>query len=419
MDESYNFNSVRVIRRAPRQLPSFWRHLRRAVIVLIVTVSGIFALLHILGNPGDAIAIGEVKVEPLPQPLPSDHLANDTGNLPDLYEGEIPDDVNPTERLDALGNPRSAIPNSDLVGGNDIAPPGSGTIPITAGPRTILIDGKPIGGGSFVPEAGLPRAPLPGLTRQSPFGKVPAIASDGRKAVTSYARPYTPNANKKPVALIIGGLGIDPVLTQRVIHELPPNLTLSFAAHTQNLQTWINQARDYGHEVLIELPMEAQNHNPAEPGADKTLMADASAADNIRNLDYLLSRAQGFYAVTNYNGDRLLSRSDNMTPILTHLADSGLGFIYDGSLPAPSLPALASAAGLTMTKAYAVLDNDPSPTAIRQTLDTLKVQAGHTNPPIGIGFALPQTIDTVKIWLDTLDAAGLELAPASYVLSGE
>ena len=104
----------------------------------------------------------------------------------------------------------------------------------------------------------------------SPFGKVPYIAPDGRRALTSYAKPFTPQAGKQYISVVIGGLGINPALTRRAINELPGSVTLSFAVHAPGLQLWINQARARGHEVLIELPMEA---NAAAPNTKHILNA--------------------------------------------------------------------------------------------------------------------------------------------------
>ena len=138
-------------------------------------------------------------------------------DLPDLLAPDnIPLDVNPTENVDLLGGPETQKPVVITRNGNE-----------TSGPKTIMIDGKPLGGGAV--SSPLTRAPIQGLTRMSPFGKVPHIAPDGRSALTAYAKPFTPNANKQYVAIVIGGLGLDPTVTRRAINDLPGSVTLSFA----------------------------------------------------------------------------------------------------------------------------------------------------------------------------------------------
>lgn len=389
----------------------------RAAAVLAVSVIGIGTGYQLLGNESDAIAVGQIDIAPAPLPAASDNLEGNGTDLPDLLDGIVAPGANPTEQLDALGNPIGAA-EAALAGGEQPAAQPVETIanvqPVSTGPRTIMIDGQPIDGGS-VTTAALPKAPFSDIVRNSPFGQVPTISNTGKKALDSYARPFTPTAGKSQVAIIIGGLGIDRNLTRRIIAETPPEVTLSFAAHTNGLQTWVHQARDRGHEVMIELPMEGNNFNAAEPGAGRALKAEASTAVNIRNLDWLLSRAQGYFAITNYNGDRLISSDAAITPILQHLSNAGVGFVYDGSLSSDNLQGQSASANLTYKRAYNIIDNSSDFSAINAELSRLEAAAS-ASPQIGVGFALPETVLALKSWMSSLDAKGLELAPASFVI---
>jgi polysaccharide deacetylase 2 family uncharacterized protein YibQ len=239
-------------------------------------------------------------------------------------------------------------------------------------------------------------------------------AADGRTAFKVYARPYSAKPNTKPISIMIGGLGINTAITQRAINELPPAVTLAFAAHAPNLQRQIDQARARGHEIVIELPMESADFNPAEPGADHALRAGGSAISvNRRNLDWLLSRASGYFAVTNYNGDQFLQRSDNVVPIMANLSEAGLGFIFDGSVDAPSLPTLASASVLPFLKAFSLIDRAPEAASIRAELERITALAQNGQSPVSVGFTYSETIDVVGEWAATLEAKGLTLVPVS------
>ncbi len=407
-----------VVRRTAKKLPSLTRNMLRALLVLALVPVVIYATYALTGNPSDAIATGEVNIDPVPLPPAADSLNGTSEALPDLLEGDVPENVNPTEILDALGNPVAKEPNSELVGGNTAETPGT-LLPqrSVSGPKTILIDGKPLGQDTPFAASPLPRAPIAGLTRLSPYGPVPSKSSSGKAVVDAYARPFTATAGKNQVSLVIGGLGIDTNITRRIISETPPEVTLSFAAHANGLQSWVDQARAFGHEVLIELPMESQNFNAGDPGETYTLRTSGDPAKNIRSLDYLMSKAQGYFGVTNYNGDVLLQRADALSPILAHLSNAGVGFVFDGSASAASLPALAQSADVPFTAGYNLLDLETSPLSIQAELDRLTKQARAGFSPIGVGFAYPQTLEAVKAWAQTLDEKGLELAPASSKLS--
>jgi polysaccharide deacetylase 2 family uncharacterized protein YibQ len=392
-------------------LPSRKKHVLLVLSFLTVIIAGGYVLTDVFGNETDAEVKGTVDVAAMPLPPASDSLDGNSEALPDLLAGDVPENVNPTEiagpQTDALGNP---------VNANGPAAPSTQTstsAPVSAsGPRTITINGKPINQS----DTALVPAPIAGLTKSGPYGRIPAISAAGMTPLSAYKRPYTSIAGKRPVSVIIGGLGVNRRLTNQAINELPADVTLSFAAHAPGLQNWVNQARAKGHEVLIELPMESESFNPSEPGADRTLMASQNIAANTRNLDWLLSRAQGYFGVTNYNGDRLLTRADVAAPILDKLSQSGLSFVFDGSLNAPSLSALSSSAKLPFARGYTLIDPNPDSVIIQSELSRLSAQAKNSAGTIGVGFAYPETIAAVANWTSKLDRQGLKLAPASSAL---
>jgi len=270
--------------------------------------------------------------------------------------------------------------------------------------------------GSLNTSQPLTRAPIQGLSRTSPFGKVPHPSTDGRSAYKSYAKPFTPAAGKTQIALVVGGLGVNNIVTRRAISELPGEVTLSFAAETPDLQTWINQARARGHEVLIELPMESADFNPLEPGAVYTLMTTAPDSENIRNLDYLLSRGEGYFGVTNYGGDTLVKAEKSLSPILSHLGAAGLGLLYDGVESANRVDTLGNASGLKTVSAQTLLDaNIQNRSSVRSMISTLR-PSGSVKVPIGMGFSYGSTVDGVKDWIVS-KPANVELAPASFAMN--
>ena len=85
-------------------------------------------------------------------------------------------------------------------------------------------------------------------------------------------------------------MGLNRTVTQAAIDELPPEVALSFAPYTEDLQAWIDRARAAGHEVLIEAPMEPFDYPNNDPGPH-TLLADGAAEENGRRLAWLLSQA--------------------------------------------------------------------------------------------------------------------------------
>jgi len=409
-------------RREGVSLPSRRKHIIIAAVTFCTIAAIPFLSINLFGNPKDALSFGVVDVEPIEEIAALAPLDDEALTTPDILAGELSAGENPTEngsgnspsssgpKLDALGNPIAGSGDTLLAITQTPTPQVPSVTTLGSGSKTILIDGNAIGPSRLAP------APFSGLTRSNQYGNAPTKGPNGRTPLNSYNRPFSDNSGKKPVSIIIGGLGVNRSVTQQAIDSLPPDITLSFAAHITGLQDWINRAREAGHEVMIEIPMDSVGFDASEAGADKALRTSHPAPENLRNMDWLLSRGQGYFGVINYNGDSFLTRADVSAPILGKLSDSGLGFITDGAFSAPSLAALSRSVNLPYKNSFGLIDPEANTQIIRGQLDSLSSSAISGTQPIGVGFAYPETIDTVVRWVSDLDKQNLILAPASHSL---
>ncbi len=373
-------------RRVAVSLPSRRKHLLLAACALLVGFSTPVAFVSLFGDVSDAHSEGAQALAPLPQPVAVAPLDNETLETPDLLAGEIPDGVNPTESIQTVTPSKT-----------DAA----------AAPQPKRIEIPPNNGA-------LPKAPIAGLTRQSRYGPVPAKGSNS--ALKAYKRPFQREARKTPVSLIIGGLGVNNGLTQDAIEQLPADVTLSFAAHSVGLQGWVDKARAAGHEVLIEIPMDSATFDPAEPGAEKALLTTLAAAENGQRLDWMMSRAQGYAGLINFNGDIFLTRADMAAPYMDHLSRTGVGFFTDGAFEAPSLTGIAQSTGQPFKSGNGLIDPHPVPRVIAARLSSLGQTAKSGSHPVGVGFVYPETLSEVRTWIATLEGQNLQLAPATSAL---
>jgi hypothetical protein len=256
--------------------------------------------------------------------------------------------------------------------------------------------------------AGLPQAPIAGLFVQGPGGSLPIIGSDGKTPAQAYARPSA--ADGKPrVALVIGGLGLNAKETREAIAALPPEVTLSFVPYSEGLQGWIDMARAAGHEVLLEAPMEPKDFPDNDPGP-YTLMADGAPQEITRRLEWLLSRASGYYGVTNYLGSRFVASPAAMGVFETDLRQRGLAFIDDGS---------AARVGGAIPRASAdrIVDDQLDGPTIEAQLTALETQAQRSGQALGSGFAYPITLAEAQRWAQGLAGRGVQLVPASALMT--
>lgn len=260
------------------------------------------------------------------------------------------------------------------------------------------------GAGQAATRQALPAAPIAGLSAPGPSGPLPVIGPDGRTPAQAYARPFTANGKPK-VALVVGGLGLNAQATREAIETLPPEITLSFVPYSEGLQGWIDLARQRGHEVLLEAPMEPVDYPENDPGP-YTLLASSPPTETTRRLEWLLSRATGYFGLTNYLGSRFLASDPAMAAFTTSLRARGLAFVDDGQAAGRGL-------GVPRASAARVIDEQLSTTAIDRQLLALEAQALEGGQALGSGFAYPLTIAQVASWAHSVEQRGYQLAPAS------
>lgn len=251
-------------------------------------------------------------------------------------------------------------------------------------------------------------APIAGLTGPGSNGPLPIIAADGRASWKAYARPFADDGRPK-IALVIGGLGLNADQTRQAIDALPPEVTLSFSPYAQDLQSQIDRARAAGHEVMVELPMEPLDYPDNDPGP-YTLLSSAAPGEIQVKLDWLMSRAVGYFAVTNAYGSRFLGKDAAMAPVIQTLRQRGVGFIDDGQ-------AAGRGGGLHRASAGPKIDADLDPAAIDNQLLSLEAVALQSGAALGAGSAYPLTVSQVQKWGVAVRDRGYALAPASALMT--
>jgi uncharacterized protein len=257
------------------------------------------------------------------------------------------------------------------------------------------------------------------LIEKNKHGILPKISSDGTRPLEIYARPVTPAIKSKParIAIIIGGLGIGQNVTSDAINRLPGEVTLAFAPYGADLERQAQKARDQGHELLLQAPMEPFDYPDNDPGP-QTLLANQTATQNLDRLHWLMSRFTGYVGVMNFMGARFSANDSALTPVFKDIASRGLGYLDDGSSQRSLSMATAGAVGLPAARADVTIDANLKSTDIDEALAKLERTAKDKGVAIGVGSALPLTLDRVVRWSKSLEQKGIVLVPVSSVVLG-
>jgi polysaccharide deacetylase 2 family uncharacterized protein YibQ len=273
---------------------------------------------------------------------------------------------------------------------------------------------------------GSPGSDADGATVREPDAKLieqvagldlPRIGADGTRPMTAYARPSAAMLDPRPkIAILIGGLGVSENITTEAIAKLPANVSLGFAPYGGDLERWASRARGDGHEYMLQLPMEPFDYPNNDPGP-QTLLTSEPDAVNLERLRWILGRMRGYVGVANFMGARFTSSEGSLTPVLTEIGRRGLMFIDDGSSPRSLSENLATKTGATAAEARVVIDAQTNPADIDAALARLEDIARTDGVAIGIGSALPVTVDRVGEWAKQLNSRGFVLVPVSAIVN--
>lgn len=319
------------------------------------------------------------------------------GNVPDIKQ------VAPIVPLPSAGSPQQTLPSQAFSGEKETPVTGS------AQPLANAVDASGV--------MRLPPVPIRSVVETSRYGPLPKIASDGSRPSDVYARPASVRGEPGPgqpvrIALLISNLGLSEVETAQAINSLPGPVTLAFGPYGRNLEGWIRQARDAGHEVMLQVPLEPFDYPDNDPGPH-TLLTSLSPEENLKRLHWIMSRFTGYTGITNYMGAKFTASQESFLPMLEEVKSRGLMYLDDGTAARSTAGQIAKDLGVDFSVSQIVIDEGRSPKEIDLALKKLESIAQQHGFAIGIGSSLPLTIGRAAEWAKTLKSKGIELIPVS------
>jgi polysaccharide deacetylase 2 family uncharacterized protein YibQ len=282
----------------------------------------------------------------------------------------------------------------------------------------VSIEGS-VGGDASV-DSGMPDDPakVAALVEQSQYGPLPKVGPDGKRpaevyaAQTRYAGKAAPGEPVR-IAILVEGIGLPDGVTMDVIKGLPASVSVACGAYGRNLQEWILKARSAGHEVLLQIPLEPENYPATDPGPH-TLLTTLPPEENLKRLQWLMSRYTGYVGLTNHMGAKFEATQASLAPVLEEVKARGLLFVDDGSVKASTGGQIASSIGLDYSVADVQLDGD-----VAKGLAELETLAKQKGSAIGVVSAKPATIKQIADWAAKLEAKGIVLVPVSAAIHAQ
>lgn len=265
---------------------------------------------------------------------------------------------------------------------------------------------------------GQPLAPIePALLRDSPYGAVPRLSADRKRAPWQvYAAPFEANDTRPRISVVVTGLGLAKDVTERAIAALPSQISLGFSPYAAETPTAVAAARQRGHEALLDLALEPVNYPTVDPGP-ATLVSTYSATDNVARLDWVLARAQGTIGVIAQFGDSFGASAMAMAPVAQALRERGLMYVDNRASDHPAMVRLSRdfAVPWAFADASVPVGSADEAEALVATLHALEKATAKQRSVMALVPVSPVAIVTLANWAKTVEPRGFALAPVSAI----
>lgn len=325
---------------------------------------------------------------------------------PDDRRGEAPEPSEP-------GSPEVQEAALDVPSEHPVAPPPAATQATVA---------ETVEAGEETGSITLGPVPVAALVEESQYGPLPKVATDGRRPVEVYARPSpharAGGAGPVRIAVLLNGLGLPGSPDGDVLEGLPPDISVAYGAYGRSLQDWVSKARAAGHEVLLQIPLEPNDYPNEDPGPH-TLLTTLPTHENIKRLQWLMSRYTGYVGVTNHMGAKFETTKEALLPVLEEVKRRGLLYVDDGSVNGSAAGQVATTLGLDYSMALVQIDSGQSAADIAKALAQLEAMAQERGAAIGVVQAKPETVKHLTEWAGKLEGKGIVLVPVSAAVRSQ
>lgn len=221
---------------------------------------------------------------------------------------------------------------------------------------------------------------------------------------------FTKSIQAKParIAIVIDDIGYR--YTDIHALSLPGEITYSILPHTPYGKELANQANANHKDVMLHIPMEAENGKKLGPGALTSSMSKeeifASLSDSLAEIPFVIG-------INNHMGSHLTQLHDPMIWTMSFLKQHHLLFLDSKTSPYSKAESIAKSLGVPVQNRHIFLDNQLTDSYITKQFQSLIKHAKSQQIAIAIAHPHPETIKALKRLIPTLTKNNIELVPLS------
>lgn len=218
-------------------------------------------------------------------------------------------------------------------------------------------------------------------------------------------------AKASQIAIVIDDIGYRQ--TDTAVLELPGNITYSVLPHTPLGKILALQAREQNKEVILHIPMEADNGKELGPGA---LTSDMSEQGIRASLEKSFAEIPFAVGINNHMGSRLTKLYHPMAWTMRYLKENNYLFLDSLTTKKSKAERVARHFGVPSLHRHVFLDNKLQHEYISRQFDQLMYIAKRYQSAVAIAHPHPQTIVSLKKLIPMLKENGIDLVPLSQLL---
>ena len=392
----------------PRRVFAGWRGLGLFWVLVLLVLGGVALRLDRLGPPEpreetvaeapqapDVSAPAPAVAEPATPPAPVAETPAPAAAAPEPAPAPVP--------------AQAAVPAPAVVEPPPPLAEASAQTPAAPPPPPLDV---PVVAPDFPAARPIP-APDSALLEQGRFGALPRVGPDGRTSIRAYAGQFDRQDTRPRVGIIVADIGISNAQTEDAIRRLPPMVTFAISPYAPRPAQVAERLRAKGAETLIGLPLEPAGYPLNDPG-NRALLTGRSAAENMANLEWVLSRFPGYVGaigvVGGMRGERFAAMDQSYLALQESLRNRGLLFV-------DARPGVAGPARAWGRSVDVILDEPATRTEIERRLGELEAIAKARGSALGLAHAAtPVLVDRLVAWASGLGGRGVVLAPLTTII---
>jgi len=212
------------------------------------------------------------------------------------------------------------------------------------------------------------------------------------------------------IAFVIEGLGLNQAATETAITKFPPAVTLAFSPYSRGLNRWLQMAKEHGHEVFIEVPMESKEFPAQDPGP-LGLLTRLETEERDERLESILKVGSGAVGVLDTMGSRYRESDEHISALFEKLREENLYYVQ-------GRPGIRVGESIVPTaSAEVVIDERPFRAAIDARLEYAEQLAKYQGSVVAAIGAKPVGFERLVLWMEQAKDRGITLAPVSQILT--